>query len=311
VSVLLGNGDGTFEQAVTYAVPSSESVTTGDFNGDGKLDLAVAQLLFPSGVSVLLGNGDGTFQTPMYYKDGKEDWFIAAGDFNGDGQSDLVVADNLDSLVMILLNTGVVSLTPNTPLTFPAQLIGTVSNPQTVSLTNTGKTALSISSMGVKGQFKMSSNCGPSVAPGGHCTISAAFQPTTPGGQIGTINIRDSASSKPQVIELTGIATTVSLSPTQLTFPAQKVGTKSTPQNVQLTNMGSTALNFSSIKITGKNAGDFSQTNTCGSQIGPGARCTISVSFAPTKTGTRTATLSITDDGGGSPQTVPLSGTGD
>jgi hypothetical protein len=50
----------------------------------------------------------------------------------------------------------------------------------------------------------------------------------------------------------------------------------------------------------------FPGPNSCGARIEPGARCTLSVSFAPTKTGTRIATLSITDDGGGSPQTVPL-----
>jgi hypothetical protein len=68
MSVLLGNGDGTFQTAVSYAagaVPSS--VTVGDFNGDGILDLAVANDTVVGNVSVLLGNGDGTFQTAVNY----------------------------------------------------------------------------------------------------------------------------------------------------------------------------------------------------------------------------------------------------
>ena len=60
MSVLLGNGDGTFQAHVDYgAVAYPYSVAVGDFNGDGKLDLATAN---GYGVSVLLGNGDGTFQ---------------------------------------------------------------------------------------------------------------------------------------------------------------------------------------------------------------------------------------------------------
>ena len=77
-----------------------------------------------------------------------------------------------------------------------------------------------------------------------------------------------------------------------------------------LTNTGSTALNFSSIKITGQNPGDFSGFNNCGSSIGAGKSCTIKASFKPTKTGSRSAVVSITDTGGGSPQTVSLTGTG-
>jgi len=55
---------------------------------------------------------------------------------------------------------------------------------------------------------------------------------------------------------------------------------------------------------------DFTQTNTCGSQLPAGASCTIAVTFPPTKTGVRSAQVSISDDGGGSPQNVLLSGTG-
>jgi hypothetical protein len=120
--------------------------------------------------------------------------------------------------------------------------------------------------------------------------------------------ISDSASSQPQVLELFGDGTVVELSATQVTFPDTKVGTKSAPIAVSLRNTGGTPLNFTRIQITGS---DFSETNTCGSQIGAGGTCQLSLVFAPTKAGLGSATLHLVDDGGGSPQTIALSGTGD
>ena len=68
VSVLLGNGDGTFQPQVTYAVGSGpDAIVAGDFTGDGRIDLAVANGRCDDTVSVLLGNGDGTFQPQVTY----------------------------------------------------------------------------------------------------------------------------------------------------------------------------------------------------------------------------------------------------
>ena len=67
MSILLGNGDGTFQNQVTYAVGSSpDAIVTGDFTGDGRTDLAVANS-GSNDVSILLGNGDGTFQNQVTY----------------------------------------------------------------------------------------------------------------------------------------------------------------------------------------------------------------------------------------------------
>jgi len=79
---------------------------------------------------------------------------------------------------------------------------------------------------------------------------------------------------------------------------------------VTLTNVGTTALTITGKAITGTNAGDFAQTNTCGSSLAASASCTFSVTFKPTASGTRTAALSVTDSASGSPQTVSLTGTG-
>jgi hypothetical protein len=93
VAVLLGNGDGTFQDPVTCAVGSyPDSLVSGDFNGDGRTDLAVANG-FSKDVSVLLGHGDGTFQEQVTYAVGSYPDSLAAGDFNGDGRTDLAVAN--------------------------------------------------------------------------------------------------------------------------------------------------------------------------------------------------------------------------
>jgi large repetitive protein len=85
----LGNGDGTFQAAVNYAVGSwPSSVAVGDFKGDGKLDLAVTNS-GSNNVSVLLGNGDGTFGATVNYGAGSGPASLAVGDFNGDGKPDL------------------------------------------------------------------------------------------------------------------------------------------------------------------------------------------------------------------------------
>jgi hypothetical protein len=111
VSVLLGNGDGTFQEAQDYAVGSGpSSVAAGDFTGDGTLDLAVANT--GSGtVSILLGNGDGTFQPAVSYSVGAAPNYIAVGDFTHNGKLDLAVGHELTAgpvgaTVSVLLSNG-------------------------------------------------------------------------------------------------------------------------------------------------------------------------------------------------------------
>jgi hypothetical protein len=117
-------------------------------------------------------------------------------------------------------------------------------------------------------------------------------------GQLSDFEVFPSGTGSPSA--------TLSTSPTSLTFASQAVNTSSSPQTVTVTNTGSAAASVSGITTTG----DFSQTNTCGTSIAAGASCTVSVTFKPTASGSRTGNLTITSSAVNSPTTVALSGTG-
>ena len=127
VSVLLGNGDGTFQPHVDYATNrAAEWVSAGDYNGDGKLDLATSIATAPNGVGevvVRLGNGDGTFQNPKTYSTNSfaSPLGIAQADFNRDGILDLAIAHS-DGTVVLLLGKG-----DGTFLASPAVATGSLS----------------------------------------------------------------------------------------------------------------------------------------------------------------------------------------
>ncbi|MGA8764368.1 MAG: FG-GAP-like repeat-containing protein [Candidatus Sulfotelmatobacter sp.] len=106
VSVLLGNGDGTFRARVDHVTGTTpEGVAVGDFNNDGKLDIAVTNSASNT-VSIFLGNGDGSFQPKKDYATGNTPWGIAVGDFNRDGNLDVVVTNATDGSVSVLLGKG-------------------------------------------------------------------------------------------------------------------------------------------------------------------------------------------------------------
>jgi len=214
--------------------------------------------------------------------------------------------------IVSLTGTGVlpaVTLTP-TSLTFPTQLVGTTSKAQTVTLRNTGLGILKITKGAITGPFGETTNCGAIVNPGNSCTISVTFKPRTIGPASGSISITDNAPSSPQTISLQGTGTNVQLTPASVDFGGQKVGTTSARKIITLTNKGSVTLNISLITITGADPGDFAQVNNCPTSLPPGASCSIAVTFTPTTTGARSANVSVSDDGGGSPQQVPLTGAG-
>jgi hypothetical protein len=116
LSILLGNGDGTFRAAVNYAALNPDGLTAADLSGDGKLDLVAANST--NGVSVLIGNGNGTFGGATTYAGGTQPTKIAVADFNNDGKLDLATPSQSDGTVSILIGNG--NGTFQTPSTFSA-----------------------------------------------------------------------------------------------------------------------------------------------------------------------------------------------
>ncbi|HKS80925.1 MAG TPA: choice-of-anchor D domain-containing protein [Candidatus Acidoferrales bacterium] len=101
-------------------------------------------------------------------------------------------------------------------------------------------------------------------------------------------------------------------SPAGITFTNYTVGVASTPQNIELVNTGTATLNVSSISITGANASDFAQTNTCQPTLtlAPGANCVFTMTYTPSNTSAESAEISMSDNAAGSPHTASLTATG-
>lgn len=195
-------------------------------------------------------------------------------------------------------------------LKFATQLVGTTSSPQTATLTNTGTQTVTISNIAITGAFGETNNCPASLGVGGICQIQIVFQPKVAGSASGTLTVSDSATGSPQAVHLVGTGTVMTFSPVGVNFGDQKVGTKSSTIPITLTNTRASAVSVTGITVAGTKAGDFTETNNCGKSLAGNSSCTINVTFAPTATGSRSALVSVSDNGGGSPQTVPLAGTG-
>jgi hypothetical protein len=241
-------------------------------------------------------------------------------------------AGNGDAFIAMIPGASIpsVTVTPGS-LSFGSLNVGTTSAAQAITYTNTNTlSSVQINSIAFSNsQFQQSYTNGttPDCAQGSlvapstttttsTCQIWVIFTPSAQSLQTGTLTITDDASSTPHVINLRGSGSVPldTFVPTSLSFaassPYQAIGSPTAEQSVTVTNIGTGNLQISSIAITGTNLSDFSQTNTCNTQLTTGETCTISVIFTPSAAGARSAALTITDNAAGSPHNLPLQGTG-
>ena len=205
-------------------------------------------------------------------------------------------------------------------LAFPDQVVSSSSTSQSVTLTNNSSAAVNVTSVAIGGtnasDFTQTNNCVGSVASGGSCTVNITFAPAAAGRSTASLTIVTSLAANGIAVSLSGTGDaatrTVSLAPGSLTFAGQVVGAASASQPLTVTNTGNAALTISDVSFSGANASDYAETDNCVGSLAPGAACTVNVTFKPTATGTRTATLAVADNAmsPASPQTVSITGTG-
>ena len=196
-------------------------------------------------------------------------------------------------------------------LTFPAQAAGTVSPPQTVTLTNTGTTGLAIASIAASGATAETNNCPTSLAPGANCAIDVMLAAPLTGLCTGAITVSSNSPGGPQTVAVSAtctmpLAVESALSATSLVFNPQTIGTASSPQKVTLKNIGTQVLNIASIRASG----DVTESATCGTTLAVGAQCNITVVFVPAAIGMLSAAVTVTDAAPDSPHVIAVSGVG-
>jgi hypothetical protein len=306
LSLLLGNGNGTFESPISFGSGLTlNSIAVGDFNHDGNLDIAAGG---NGSAYVFLGAGNGSFSGPVSYST-QVGWAnsIVTADVDGDKNLDLIVAGN-EVAVMFGKGDG----TFWGPATYLVQ--GGAVNVQAADIFGGGKLDLAVTTGLGYSNFYVLKNRGY----GTFDSPAEYYVGANPGG----IAIADFDGNGSQDVAVTnlhygGSAVTVLLNPPVialfpevLKFPSQAVGTTSSPKAATISNPGTARLRMNSISLTGLNAGDFLVTNSCGASLLVGTNCTISVKFKPSATGTRVATLKVTDNALSRTQLINLQGVG-
>ncbi len=302
--VYLGNGDGTVQTPVISnpTTPYLSLKGIGDFNDDGKLDLIGFNANDSNDVAYFQGNGGGTFQTPTSsFVLGGPTTDVVAADLNGDGKLDLItVQTSPTNTFTVLSGNGDGTFNPQAPVA----VTGSVGPFATIAdLNSDGKLDLILTT-----------DANTLVLPGnGDGTFqNAALLPA--GDYTGAGDFNNDGKLDMVLATATCLIQEVPVSsatPADLTFATQTVGTRSTAQITTLSNIGSAPLSLTLFSLTGANASDFAETNTCGSSLAENASCQIDVTFTPSAGGDRHATLTVANDGlGTNPTSITLSGTG-
>lgn len=206
-------------------------------------------------------------------------------------------------------------------LSFGAALVGSATSAQTVTVTNSGTAALSLSGLSTSStDFQITGGtCATSkpVAAGGNCTVLLDFEPQAAGARSATLTLAHNAAGSPGTVALSGTGTAATpaaqLAPTSLSF-TQTVGSTSAVQSITLSNPGSAALVVSSVTLSGAAAGDYAiaagSTCAAGGSVPVNGSCVVKLGFKPTTTGARAAALVVAHNAAGNPSSVTLNGSG-
>jgi phospholipase C len=213
---------------------------------------------------------------------------------------------NQTPLSPLVLSQRTCPLNSDSNVYFGGQVVGTTSPAYNVTMTNVRTVPITVSSIVVTGDFSQTNNC-TMIPVGGGCTINITFSPTQTAARTGTLTITDSDSTSPQVINLQGTGSEVTLTPSLypgIVFPAVQLNAKAS-QKVTLTNSGSSTLTINSIFTVGTN---YVEKNTCGNSVAAGASCSINVGYSPSVTGLTYGNLVVNTNDPASPQNVLLQG---
>jgi hypothetical protein len=214
------------------------------------------------------------------------------------------------------------TLAPAT-LAFGNQALNETSASKTATFRNTQVVALTISSIAISGtdraDYAYGGNCPirPStLGAGKSCSITVTFTPASLGSRTATLTVTHSATTSPQSVALTGTGVVpVTLLPASLAFGNEYEGAASATKTLTIKNIQKTVpLTINSITISGTDAADFAWVGgTCAISpniLGAGKSCTITITFTPSAQGSRTASLSVTDNASSNPPAIALTGTG-
>ncbi len=194
-------------------------------------------------------------------------------------------------------------------------LVGTPGAAESVTVTNVGGAPVTISGVASSAPTEFAATVGTcaTVAPGASCALAVTFTPAAEGVRNATLTVTSTGVGSPQTVAVTGNGVAPS-APGQLSMPGTvdagsvAVGSSAPVASITIHNIGSTPVTVAS--IVSSNTAEFAITQSTCTTLPAGATCTVEYRFAPTATGVRTASFTVTSDGVGSPQSIALRGTG-
>ena len=239
----------------------------------------------------------------------------------GNRSATLTVNNSAGAKTVTLSGTGSVvapgALSVPASYAFAAQAVGTGSAPHGFTLTNTGGSAVTISSLASSNaaEFPISgSTCAGNISAGASCSFNLIFTPSASGARAATVTVASSGVGSPQAINVTGTGTAVATPgvlsvPASFAFGTQTVGVAGSPQAFTLANTGGSAVTIAA--ITSSNTAEFAiSSSSCAGSIAAGASCSFSVTFTASAAGGRSASVTVASSGVGSPQAINVTGTG-